>query len=89
LGNHFWDNGNCAETVGLDAGMIRKYVRIQEQQGKQLEQMQPRLAIKWRDNDKAPPLWGGTLSLLGGYFSKQRHKGADLYIRRTNYSLIA
>ena len=29
-GNHFWANGYCVDTVGLDAEMIRKYVKYQE-----------------------------------------------------------
>lgn len=29
-GNHFWAKGYCVDTVGLDAEMIRKYVKWQE-----------------------------------------------------------
>ena len=29
-GNHFWAEGYCVDTVGLDAEMIRKYVKFQE-----------------------------------------------------------
>ena len=29
-GNHFWARGYCFDTVGLDAEMIRKYVKYQE-----------------------------------------------------------
>ncbi len=29
-GNHFWADGYCVDTVGLDAEMIRKYVAFQE-----------------------------------------------------------
>ena len=29
-GNHFWANGYCVDTVGLDAEMIRKYIIYQE-----------------------------------------------------------
>ena len=29
-GNHFWAPGYCVDTVGLDADMIRKYVKYQE-----------------------------------------------------------
>ena len=29
-GNHFWAKGYCVDTVGLDASMIRTYVRYQE-----------------------------------------------------------
>ena len=39
-GNHFWAKGYCVDTVGLDADMIRKYVRYQEEKEKQLEQLQ-------------------------------------------------
>jgi putative transposase len=31
-GNHFWANGYCVDTVGLDEEMIRKYVVYQERQ---------------------------------------------------------
>lgn len=31
-GNHFWADGYCVDTVGLDAEMIRKYVQYQERQ---------------------------------------------------------
>src|SRR5512147_1728044 len=39
-GNHFWAKGYCVDTVGMDADMIRKYVRYQEKKEKQLEQLQ-------------------------------------------------
>ena len=29
-GNHFWARGYCVDTIGLDAEMIRKYVKYQE-----------------------------------------------------------
>lgn len=38
-GNHFWSPGYCADTVGLDAEMIRKYVQYQEVQEKREEQL--------------------------------------------------
>jgi putative transposase len=28
--NHFWAQGYCVDTVGVDADMIRKYVKYQE-----------------------------------------------------------
>ena len=31
-GNHFWAKGYCVDTVGIDADMIRKYVKYQEKQ---------------------------------------------------------
>ena len=31
-GNHFWAPGYCVDTVGLDAEMVRKYVKYQEDQ---------------------------------------------------------
>lgn len=37
-GNRFWARGYCVDTVGLDADMIRKYVKYQEQKEKQAEQ---------------------------------------------------
>ena len=39
-GNHFWAKGYCVDTIGLDAEMIRKYVRYQERNEKQQEQLQ-------------------------------------------------
>ena len=36
-GNHFWAKGYCVDTVGLDADMIRKYVKYQEGLEKQQE----------------------------------------------------
>jgi len=36
-GNHFWAKGYCVDTVGVDAEMIRKYVKYQEVNEKQLE----------------------------------------------------
>ena len=34
-GNHFWAKGYCVDTVGVDAGIIRKYVKYQEKQEQQ------------------------------------------------------
>ena len=31
-GNHFWAKGYCVDTVGINAEMIRKYVKYQEKQ---------------------------------------------------------
>ncbi len=36
-GNYFWSKGYCVDTVGVDAEMIRKYVKYQEKNEKQLE----------------------------------------------------
>ena len=36
-GNHFWAKGYCVDTVGVDAEMIRKYVKFQEKQEKDLD----------------------------------------------------
>ncbi len=38
-GNHFWAKGYYVDTVRLDADMIRKYVRYQEKQERQSEQL--------------------------------------------------
>ena len=38
-GNHFWAKGYCVDTVGVDAEMIRKYVRYQEKQEQRQIQM--------------------------------------------------
>jgi len=37
-GNHFWAPGYCVDTVGLDAEMIRKYVKYQEAKERKEEQ---------------------------------------------------
>ena len=37
-GNHFWAQGYCVGTVGLDQEMIRKYVKWQEKQEQRQEQ---------------------------------------------------
>lgn len=37
-GNHFWAQGYCVDTVGLDAEMIRKYVKYQEDNERKVEQ---------------------------------------------------
>ena len=39
-GNHFWAKGYCVDTVGLDAEMIRKYVKYQEKLEKRQEQLE-------------------------------------------------
>jgi hypothetical protein len=38
--NHFWAKCYCVDTAGLDAGMIRKYVRYQEEKEQQFKQLQ-------------------------------------------------
>jgi hypothetical protein len=40
LGESLLVEGYCVDTVGLDADMIRKYVRYQEKKEQQLEQLQ-------------------------------------------------
>ena len=37
-GNHFWSKGYCVDTVGLDAEMIKKYVKSQEKKDKREEE---------------------------------------------------
>jgi putative transposase len=37
-GNHFWTEGYCVDTVGLDSEMIMKYVKYQEKQERRAEQ---------------------------------------------------
>ena len=39
-GNRFWAPGYCVDTVGMDAEMIRRYVRYQEKHEKKVEQQQ-------------------------------------------------
>jgi len=43
FGNHFWARGYCVDTVGLDAEMIRKYVKHQEEQERKTEPDHPNL----------------------------------------------
>lgn len=38
-GNHFWTQGYCVDTVGLDEDKIRKYVRYQEKKEREVEQL--------------------------------------------------
>jgi len=38
-GFHFWSRGYCVSTVGLDEGMIRQYIRNQEEEEKRQEQL--------------------------------------------------
>ncbi len=38
-GNHFWAQGYCVDTVGLDHEMIRKYVKWQEKEEQKQEQL--------------------------------------------------
>jgi putative transposase len=37
-GNHFWTEGYCVDTVGLDSEMIRKYVKYQDSKEHKKEQ---------------------------------------------------
>ncbi len=39
-GNHFWAKGYFVDTVGVDAEMIRKYVKYQEKLEKRQEQLE-------------------------------------------------
>lgn len=38
-GNHFWAKGYCVDTAGLDAEMIRKYVKYQEKLDRRQEEL--------------------------------------------------
>ena len=38
-GNHFWSKGYCVDTVGMDAEMIRKYLKYQEKREREIEQL--------------------------------------------------
>jgi putative transposase len=42
-GNHFWAPGYCVDTIGLDAEMIRKYVKFQEHNERRAEQLKLKL----------------------------------------------
>ncbi len=39
LGNHFLAVGYCVDTIGLDAEMIRKYVKYQQKKEEEIEQL--------------------------------------------------
>jgi putative transposase len=39
-GNHFWAKGYCVDTVGLNSEMIQKYVRFQEKEEHDQQQLQ-------------------------------------------------
>ena len=39
-GNHFWAKGYCVDTVGVDAEIIRKYVKYQERQELRQQEME-------------------------------------------------
>ncbi len=41
-GNHFWAPGYCVDTVGLDAEMIRNYVKYQEDKERRSGQLKLR-----------------------------------------------
>ena len=38
-GNKFWAPGYCVDTIGIDAEMIRKYVKYQQGQEEKIEQL--------------------------------------------------
>jgi putative transposase len=38
-GNHFWAEGYCVDTIGLDAAMILKYVKYQQKKEEDREQL--------------------------------------------------
>ena len=40
VGQHFWARGYFVSTVGRDEGVIREYIRRQEQEDKRLDQLQ-------------------------------------------------
>ena len=40
VGQHFWARGYFVSTVGRDEGVIREYIRQQEEEDKRLDQMQ-------------------------------------------------
>ena len=41
-GNHFWARGYFVSTVGIDEEVIKRYVKHQEKEEKQLEDQQQR-----------------------------------------------
>jgi putative transposase len=63
-GNHFWAPDYCVDTVGLDAEMIRRYVRYQEQYEKKVEQQQ--LKFQPCEQRSGRALWGLLATPLWG-----------------------
>lgn len=39
MGHHFWAGGYFVSTVGRDEKQIREYIRNQEKEGKQMDQL--------------------------------------------------
>lgn len=39
VGQHFWARGFLVSTVGRDEGVVREYIRNQEEEGKRLDQL--------------------------------------------------
>jgi len=44
-GNHFWARGYFVSTVGIDEDMIKRYVKYQEKQEKQIEAQQQKFEL--------------------------------------------
>lgn len=45
-GRHLWSRGYCVSTVGIEEEKIRQYVRWQEQQERELEQVQKATQVR-------------------------------------------
>lgn len=54
-GNHFWARGYFVSTVGLDEEMIRRYVRYQEKQEKEIEEQQQRFDFEAPSGGNSKP----------------------------------
>ena len=58
-GNHFWTEGYCVDTVGLDSEMIRKYVEYQETRERRQEQRSLFKTLQRGDNSRFLVPFGG------------------------------
>jgi putative transposase len=45
-GSHFWARGYCVSTVGLDEGVIRNYIRTQDEREKREDQLTLGITVK-------------------------------------------
>ena len=47
-GNHFWSQGYCVSTTGLDENKIRKYVKYQEEREKKEKRVTNKNLVSFR-----------------------------------------
>ena len=79
-GNHFWSPGYCVDTIGLDAEMIRAYVKHQEKKERRAEQLRLHLQIKDLQEQRGwPPLGASFSAPLWGHKAKTGPLGLAVY----------